>query len=107
MVGDPPVIVPRGLDAQVYFEQLRASIRECATEAKRVSAVVVEPGFRHRPLGSTITGHLLASSAEAGRVGYWLVYEEDEDQYYCFWGSDVSSLGAHGVAGNPIYCWWE
>lgn len=107
MVGDPPVIVPRGHDAPAYFEQLRANIRECATEAQRVSAVVVEPGFKHRPLGSIITGYLLASSAKEGQVGYWLVYEEDEDEYYCFWGPDISSLGAYGIVGNPIYCWWE
>lgn len=107
MTDDPPVIVPRGRDAQAYFEELRLSIRECATEAIRVTAVVVEPGFKNKALGSTITAHLLASSGQAGQVGYWLVYEENEDEYYCFWGPDVDNLGAHGVAGNPIYCWWD
>jgi len=53
MAGDPPVIVPRGRDPQEYFEQLGASIRAYAPEAKRVSAVVVEPGFKHRPLTQT------------------------------------------------------
>lgn len=71
MAGEPPVIVPRGADAEAYFEQLRASIRDHATSDRIVSAVVVEPGFSHRDLGSIVTGHLLACSAETGQVGYW------------------------------------
>lgn len=96
------IIVPKGEDETVYFERLRLSIREHATAADWVSAIVVEPGFRHREIGSTISGHLLAKSE-----GYWLIYESDEDEYYCFWGSDPKSLGAHGVCGNPLYCWWD
>ena len=102
MKDDPPIIVPQGLDAQEYFEELRASIRECATSAIQVTATVREPGFQGKELGSTITGYLMAKSS-----GYWLVYQPDEDDYYCFWGPDESKLGAHGVCGNPIYCWWD
>lgn len=101
MAGEPPVIVPQGQEPGTYFEQLRASIRESAVADRLVSAVVVEPGFPHRQLGSAIEGRLLACSA-----GCWLVYEADEDQYYCFWGADANSLAAHGVMGNPVYCWW-
>lgn len=105
MKGDPPVIVPKGRDEQEYFEGLRASIRECATPAVQVTATVMEPGFESKELGTTITGYLLAKNL--GQIGYWLVYQPDEDEYYCFWGSDESKLGAYGVAGNPIYCWWD
>lgn len=96
------IIVPKGEDETKYFEKLRASIRAHATAPDRVSATVVEPGFRHRAIGSRISGYLLAKSA-----GYWLVYEPEEDEYYCFWGADSQSLGAYGVCGNPLYCWWD
>ena len=96
------IIVPQGEDEGAYFERLRSSIREHATGAEMVSATVMAPGFAHRELGSRISGWLLARSE-----GYWLVYEPDEDQYYCFWGADADSLGAHGVCGNPLYCWWD
>jgi hypothetical protein len=96
------IIVPRGKDEARYFESLRSSIRSHATAAEKVSATVVEPGFRHRQLGSRITGYLLARSG-----GYWLVFEPDEGEYYCFWGPDADSLGAYGVCGNPLYCWWD
>jgi hypothetical protein len=96
------IIVPKGEDEATYFEKLRSSIRAHATAAEKVSAIVVEPGFSHRELGTKITGYLLARSE-----GYWLVFEPDEGEYYCFWGSDADSLGAHGVCGNPLYCWWD
>ncbi|RIX82849.1 hypothetical protein [Acidovorax cavernicola] len=96
------IIVPKGEDEAAYFEKLRSSIRAHATAAEKVSAIVVEPGFCHRELGTTITGYLLAKSK-----GYWLVFEPDEGEYYCFWGADADSLGAYGVCGNPLYCWWD
>ena len=96
------IIVPKGEDRAVYCERLRDSIRQHATTPDRISATVVEPGFRHRELGSQISGVLLAMTA-----GYWLVFEPEEREYYCFWGVDRSNLGAHGVCGNPLYCWWE
>ncbi|GAA5185383.1 hypothetical protein GCM10025771_41190 [Niveibacterium umoris] len=96
------VIVPKGNDEAEYFESLRASIRENAKPAEVISAIVEEPGFLNRALGSTVTGYLLASSD-----GYWLVFEPNEKQYYCFWGSDRDKLGAFGVCGTPLYCWWE
>ncbi|MDQ0607386.1 hypothetical protein QFZ83_001557 [Variovorax sp. W1I1] len=96
------IIVPQGEDEATYFEKLRSSIRAHATAAEKVYAIVVAPGFSHRELGTRITGYLLARSE-----GYWLVFEPDEGQYYCFWGSDADSLGAYGVSGNPLYCWWD
>ena len=105
MEGNPPVIVPNGRDEKEYFEGLRASIRECATPVIQVTATVMEPGFEGKELGSAITGYLLAKSLDP--VGYWLVYQPYENEYYCFWGPDESQLGAYGVSGNPIYCWWD
>jgi hypothetical protein len=92
MESDPPVIVPKGRDEKEYFEGLRASIRECATPAIQVTAAVMEPGFEGKELGSAIAGYLLAKSLDP--VGYWLVYQPDENDYSCFWGLDESHLGA-------------
>ncbi|WP_405119695.1 hypothetical protein [Pseudomonas leptonychotis] len=96
------IIVPKGQDETEYFEYLRSTIREHATEADWISAVVVEPGFRHREIGSTISGYLLAKTK-----GYWLIFEPEENEYYCFWGETADNLGAYGVSGNPLYCWWD
>jgi hypothetical protein len=96
------IIVPKGQDEIAYFESLRSHIRENAASADRISATVEEPGFKDRALGSEVTGYLLA------RSGYhWLVFEPEEKLYYCFWGTDSKNLGAFGVSGNPLYCWWE
>ena len=55
------IIVPKGKDEAVYFERLRTSIRQHATSPDWVTATVVKPGFRHRELGSKISGFLLAT----------------------------------------------
>ena len=96
------VIVPKGRVEAEYFEELRSSVRACAASPEWLSATVEEPGFLNREVGSVVSGHLLAMSD-----GYWLVYEPTEKQYYCFWGTDRANLGAFGVSGNPLYCWWE
>ncbi|WP_156954583.1 hypothetical protein [Paraburkholderia acidipaludis] len=102
LVDTSGIIVPKGRDAAEYYEYLRSTIRAHATTAERVFATVVEPGFKHRELGSKISGYLLAESH-----GYWLVFEPEEGEYYCFWGTDPDNLGAYGVCGNPLYCWWD
>jgi hypothetical protein len=33
------------------------------------------------------------------------VYQPSENRFLCFWGTSPESLGAHGVVGNPLYCW--
>jgi hypothetical protein len=96
------IIVPKGEYETAYFERLRSIIRQHATGPEWITATVVEPGFRHRELGSKISGFLLAMTE-----GYWLVFEPDEREYYCFWGVDPNNLGAFGVCGNPLYCWWN
>jgi hypothetical protein len=96
------IIVPKDEDEADFYERLRASVRENATEPEWISATVVEPGFQHREIGSTISGHLLARAD-----GSWLVFEPIEREYYCFWGATQEKLWAHGISGNPLYCWWE
>lgn len=96
------IIVPKGRSDEEYFEGLRQSIRASLTAPEWITATVEEPGFNHRNLGDKVTGILLAASE-----GYWLVYEPNEGQYYCFWGKSKEDLGAFGVCGNPLYCWWE
>lgn len=102
LIDTSGIIVPKGRDETEYFEGLRSDIRRHATPAEWVSATVVEPGFKHRELGSKVSGHLLSRSE-----GYWLVFEPEEGEYYCFWGTDPDNLGAYGVCGNPLYCWWD
>lgn len=96
------IIVPKGRREEEYFEGLRQSIKNSLAEPEWVTATVEEPGFAHRNLGDKVTGILLAASE-----GYWLVFEPNEEQYYCFWGKSKEDLGAFGVCGNPLYCWWE
>lgn len=94
-------IVPKDEDEVAFYEGLRASLRESATEPEWISATVVEPGFQHLEIGSKISGHLLARAN-----GYWLVFDPIDSAYYCFWGTTRDKLGAHGISGNPLYCWW-
>ena len=96
------IIVPKGEDEAIYFEKLRASIRQHATAPDWITATVVKPGFRHRELGLKISGFLLAMIE-----GYWLIFQPDAREYYCFWGVDRNNLGAYGVSGNPLYSWWD
>lgn len=58
------------------------------------------PGFPRTAVGSSISGQCVAHNA-----GYWLVYQPEQDRFYCFWGTDRNNLGAHGVFGSPLYCW--
>jgi hypothetical protein len=102
LVDTSHVIVPKGQNKDSYIEALRQSIREHATGPEWISATVKEPGFKHRVLGSVVSGYLLAKTD-----GYWLVFEPIESEYYCFWGTEPADLGAYGVCGNPLYCWWD
>lgn len=94
------VYVNAGVDEEEYFEGLRASIRRNMCEPFQVGAEVMEPGFDGADLGDVITG-LCVAHAE----GEWLVYQPEQDTFYCFWGPDAGRLGARGVIGSPLYCW--
>lgn len=102
MTDTSGIIVPKGKDEEAYFEHLRDSIRASFTEPEWITATVEEPGFVNRNIGEKVSGILVAATD-----WYWLVYEPNEDQYYCFWGTSKDNLGAFGVCGNPLYCWWE
>jgi len=94
------VYVGQGQDAEAYYSQLRADIAASLCEPIHVSAIVMEPGFSGLAIGDFISGICLAHKA-----GYWLVYQPEQHQFYCFWGESPASLGSHGVYGTPLYCW--
>jgi hypothetical protein len=94
------VYVNSGVDAESYFTELANSIRSSVCEPFDVSATVMPPGFPDTALGNVISGQCIAH-----RAGYWLVYQPEQDRFYCFWGESPSNLGAHGVFGSPLYCW--
>lgn len=86
------VYVNSGVDAQSYFAGLADSIRSNVCEPFPVSATVFPPGFPDTAVGNVISGQCIAHKA-----GYWLVYQAEQDRFYCFWGREPSNLGAHGV----------
>jgi hypothetical protein len=94
------VFVDSGTDADSYFASLAEDIRRSACEPFPLTATVVPPDFPDSALGASISGQCVAH-----RAGYWLVYQPDQDRFYCFWGESPSNLGAHGVYGSPLYCW--
>jgi hypothetical protein len=53
------------------------------------------PGFSGSNPGSHISEQCVAH-----RAGYWLVYQPDQNQFYCFWGKGPGNLDAHGVSGG-------
>ena len=95
------VYINAGVDAQTYLSGLAEDIRAHICAPFALSATVMPPGFPDSAIGSTISGQCLAHSSS----GHWLVYQPEQEQFYCFWGTDRSNLGAHGVFGSPLYCW--
>jgi hypothetical protein len=65
-----------------------------------VTAQVMPPGFAFAEIGRSVSAVCIAH-----RDGNWLVYQPDERRFVCFWGTSREHLGAHGVVGNPLYCW--
>ncbi|HEU0277630.1 MAG TPA: hypothetical protein VFQ95_07415 [Rhodanobacteraceae bacterium] len=94
------VYVNAGVGEEAYLADLRASIRRHICKPFQVSAEVMEPGFEDVELGDVITGLCVAHDQ-----GEWLVYQPQQDRFYCFWGPDAEHLGARGVVGSPLYCW--
>lgn len=88
--------VPPNTDAAAVEADLRAHI----CEPFALHAEVMSPGFPFATVGSRLSGLCVAH-----RHGYWLVYQPEEDRFMCFWGECAANLGAHGVYGNPLYCW--
>jgi len=94
------VYVSADMSAETYFAELASSIRNHLCEPFEVSAMVMPPGFPEMPPGAVVSGQCVAH-----RPGYWLVYQPEQDRFYCFWGESPRALGAHGVFGSPLYCW--
>ena len=93
---DGEIYVPPNTDSKAMEAHLRAHI--CDPFA--VSAEVMSPGFPFSAPGTRLVGLCLAHCQ-----GCWLAYQPVEDRFLCFWGEDVGNLGAHGIYGNPLYCW--
>lgn len=95
------VYVNEGVDETSYFADLREDIRRhIASHPFEVSAEVMPPGFDDAEIGSIVSGLCVACDS-----GYWLVYQPEQDRFYCFWGEDAAHLGARGVSGSPLRCW--
>ena len=94
------VYIGPGIDADTYLAGLASDIRSNICTPFQLSATVMAPGFPDAQVGNSISGQCVAHSE-----GYWLVYQPDHDCFYCFWGESRSNLGAHGVFGQPLYCW--
>jgi hypothetical protein len=94
------VYVGPGVDADSYLSGLASDIRANVCVPFPLSATVMAPGFPDAPVGVLVSGRCVAH-----RAGYWLVYQSEQDRFCCFWGESRSNLGAHGVFGQPLYCW--
>lgn len=94
------VYVNDGVDKEAYFASLADDIQQHLCDPFDIQATVKPPGFP-----DALEGDVIAGVCVAHRAGYWLVYQPDQDRFYCFWGTDVKNLGAHGVFGSPLYCW--
>ena len=95
------VYINAGVDAQAYLSGLVADIRAHTCPPFSLFATVMPPGLPDAAVGTVISGQCVAHNSS----GYWLVYRPEQDQFYCFWGTDRGNLGAHGVFGSPLYCW--
>ena len=94
------VHVGNDVDRDSYINELMEEIRRHQCDPFQLSAIVMPPGFPGVSEGDIITGCCVAYKS-----GYWLVYQPDQDRFYCFWGTDRGNLGAYGVYGSPLYCW--
>ena len=94
------VYIGRDVDAEAYLADLASDIWAHICKPFEASATVMPPGFPDAALGAVVSGQCVAHKA-----GYWLVYQPDLDRFCCFWGESRGNLGAHGVFGQPLYCW--
>ena len=99
--GCNDVYVNAEVDESKYLARLEANVREHLCEPYEVSASVEAPGFPFAEVGQRLVGTCIAEHPQ----GYWLVYQETERRFLCFWGKDREDLGAFGVFGSPLYCW--
>ena len=100
-LSDPAgVYIAPGVKPATYLAELASDIRAHSCAPFELSATVMAPGFPDAQIGSLVSGQCVAH-----RAGYWLVYQPGQDRFCCFWGESQSNLGAHGVFGQPLYCW--
>ena len=94
------VFIGKNKNEREYIENAIKSIRAAKCAPFVLRARVVEPGFFEKAIGDIVEGYCLAQEKD-----YWLVYEPREKTFYCFWGTSIENLEAHGVCGNALYCW--
>lgn len=87
-------------DPDEYIKNAIKSIRDSACDPFVVKAFVKDPGFEGKSIGDAVQGYCVAKSR-----GYWLVYQPEDEVFYCFWGESEENLGAHGVIGGALECW--
>ena len=93
---DADLYVPPNSDAK----SVEASIRAHLCDPMWVTARVEDPGFSFATVGDFLAGYCIAQAQ-----GYWLIFQPDKQRFLCFWGTSPECLGAHGIVGNPLYCW--
>lgn len=96
------IIVPKGRDDDAYFESLRESIRAALCQPFTVVAIVENEDFSGLTPGQSIVADVVAHAD-----GYWLAYQPETDNFYCFWGSDPARLGAYREGGSALFVWWD
>lgn len=94
------VYVAANTDEESYLQGLSDDIIKNRCKQFWLRAVVMAPG-----IPGLNEGELIEAWCVAHRGGYWLVYHPEFDVFCCFWGQDANNLGAHGVYGEPLYCW--
>lgn len=99
--GCSDVYVNAGVDEHQYLSALEVNLRAHLCEPYEVSAEIEPPGFPFAEVGKRLVATCIAEHPQ----GYWLVYQEAERRFLCFWGKDKTNLGAFGVFGSPLYCW--
>lgn len=100
LIDASDVYVDASVDRDTYLASLAEDIRKHSCEPFSISAKAVPPGFLDIEDGSVISGVCVAHN-----LGYWLVYQSEQDRFYCFWGTELDSLSAPGIFGSPLYCW--
>ena len=94
------VYIGNDWDEESYIKGNIEGIRESKCDPFKLKAKVAEPGFPGKEIGDEIEGYCIAHQS-----GQWLVYEPQENTFYCFWGVEPKYVAARGVSGSALYCW--
>ena len=95
------VYIGPGIEEAQHLASLEADLRSHLCEPFPVRAKVKPPAFPFAAVDEEIEGFCIAHRSG----GYWLVYQPEAARFLAFWGTESTTLGAHGVYGSPLYCW--